>query len=464
MDAHGLNRRSVAGRCDGILHLILPRGFMLANNITCCERQRFFVHTSFATSGRASKTLHVWGRAFQNPSADYGGSPSGPWSGLAISLPMFTTNGKFHPFDVVVLAADTPESGSSWTVRFLYMSLTSAYKNAIRGLKDTVSPADDAADVEVHPLTVLKEALTSPDTSTLHVPQCNPLQMLTGLLQSRARDDYVSHHRALERPGNVRGQQVSAPVRAEMPNGSPSRVKLGFRPPKHTGHPRAWAQARHVFSSSAYYVCVYENEDLDTKWQRLDPQPLPLDWSDPVSHLLEGDVFLGAKQNAFVDSLEKTCRCQNYTIKQFLPVLIDRHNDTVDLIKEHFLEACFVIRNQASERSAWVKAALLRNDLNTYWKDVLGLWEHGPHKLGAVIKRPISEPRDADVDWSWLLSDSDISRTINGQSTVCLIVSHTLTAWLVLPGGFVIKGHYDLSSEDLMFVASRYGHQSASHP
>ncbi|AAT00032.1 JM55 [macacine gammaherpesvirus 11] len=461
MDAHGLNRRSVAGQCDGLFHVILPRGFILANNITCGGRQRFFAHTRFAASERTSKTLYVWGRVFQNTDPGSGDGPSGPWSGLAISLPLFTTNGKFHPFDVVILRAETPGSGSSWTVKFLYMSLIAAYRNAMRGLKDKVSQSTDAAvDGEVHPLTVLKEALVSPDTATRPVSACNPLQMLTGLLQSRVRDDYVTHHRALERPGNVRGQ-VSAPTRTEMPNGSPSRVRLGFRPPKQANYPKTWAQARHVFSSRTYYVCVYDNEELDTKWQRQDPRPLSLDWSDPVAYLLEGDLFLGAKQNAFVDSLEKTCRCQNYTIKQFFPVSINRDNDTVDLIKEHFIEACLVIRNQASERSAWVKAALFRNDSNTYWKDVLGLWEHGPHKLGTAIKRPTSEPCNADIDWSWLLCDADITRSINGQSTVCLVVSPALIAWLVLPGGFVIKGRYDLSSEDLMFVASRYGHPAA---
>nr|WPM02704.1 ORF32 [Human gammaherpesvirus 8] len=454
MDAHAINERYVGPRCHRLAHVVLPRTFLLHHAIPLEPEIIFSTYTRFSRSPGTSRRLVVCGKCvLPGEENQLASSPSG----LALSLPLFSHDGNFHPFDISVLRISCPGSNLSVTVRFLYLSLVVAMgagrHNARSPTVDGVSPPEGTV---AHPLEELQRlARATPDPA----PTRGPLQVLTGLLRAGSDGDRATHHMALEAPGTVRGESLDPPASQKGPARTrhrPPPVRLSFNP-VNADVPATWRDATNVYSGAPYYVCVYERGDR----QEDDWLPIPLSFPEepvppPPSLVFMDDLFINTKQCEFVDTLEAACRTQGYTLRQRVPVAIPRDAEIADAVKSHFLEACLVLRGLASEASAWIRAATSPPlGRHACWMDVLGLWESRPHTLGLELRGV--NCGGTDGDWSEILKQPDVQKTVSGSLVACVIVTPALEAWLVLPGGFAIKGRYRASKEDLVFIRGRYG-------
>lgn len=146
-----------------------------------------------------------------------------------------------------------------------------------------------------------------------------------------------------------------------------------------------------------------------------------------------------------------------------MPISIENKDNISSLIHDHFLEACFTLRQQTSETSAWIKAALSnKGGVPRFWIDIFNLWETGDEILGVGLfedNLPDSHKyfNSPEPPWSALLKNKIILAVATRAATACVLVHSSLQAWLLLPGGFAIKGYYTLSAQDLTYIKYRYG-------
>ncbi|AJG42956.1 viral DNA cleavage/packaging protein [Harp seal herpesvirus] len=472
MDVHITNWRFCTNKCNLLIHVLLPLKFLESNKIHTGENLLFHVQTRYTHTLLPSKYLKVWGEVvdFVIPGADR------CTSGLAISLPIHLDNNIFfNPWDVITLKIVNTKAKTKHFVNFFYITLLQAHFLAIENLKTTVPDHNISEPVQSTPLTTLFKAATAhvseqKDSSPASEQKdSSPLGVLASLLKPKFTAVH-RHHQALEDPGDVRGSgndvQISGlPHNKDSANKYPSKrhVSIRLTVPQAKNLNIACTSTKHIVSQSEFFVCVYKTispEDTSRYKSILDTAALDqIQNLSPVDALLNNDKFLESKQFECVHSLEQACWDANLEIFQKLPVLVERDTFTMEVIKDHFIEACFTLRQCISEQCAWVQAALTKHTKkHGVWVDFIQLWNLGPHNLGVMLPQ-LNAQQDLNTNrelWVQLLTDPRIVSSITKSSRVCVVVLSSLDCYLLLPGGFAIKGSYSLTEEELLVIQERY--------
>ncbi|AGY30714.1 ORF32 [Retroperitoneal fibromatosis-associated herpesvirus] len=450
MDAHALNERYLGPANSRLVHVLLPRTFLAHYSVPQDDTLNYTVYTRFVETGGASRGVRISGRFVLRDSNNACVSRTG----LALSLPLVSHGGNLNAFDIAVLRIGSANAECDVTICFLYLELLSGL--GLERVPTDLGPKADPVASKVRlerPLDELVDLVHRQQISAVRVAG-GPLEVLTGLLKHRGTREQATHHLALEAPGVVRGECRQLPQIAER-RPVPALVALTWRPLEQV-EPEARRAVRHVFSGNTYYVWSYGETSPREHATRTSPVIFPDPTTTDILQLVFADqLFLLEKQDGFVNSLEAACRRQNYTLRQKLPVTIPNDPGSVDAIKECFAEACIVLRCLAAEQAAWVRAVRGTTvSQRPLWLDVLGLWETGHHCLGTMLCDVGGD--ESEPNWPAVIKHPSVKGTICGDLTACVVVSANLHAWLVLPGGVVIKGQYDVSEEDLELVRSRY--------
>lgn len=472
MDVHANNWRYIGKKCDFLVHVIFPSRFLIQHLIHHDDMATFRVHTRF-NAGGVTKYQTVYGRFF---SGDVRGL-NDVSSGLFLSLPLVLKDGTYNPYDVAVVRLKDGQ-GRIRYLKFFYLTLVegltalSTEGNEIENLKhDLAAPtAFDEA-----PLQNLFQAASDNSRTVLNQPSLKTsVEMLCELLTPK-RDAVSKHHQALEEPGDIRGldgkitRSVNMRNVAAKPSNKPLlKFKVNFIPNKEL-QPKT-VRVTNVFSRAFFFICYYGRNIYENNVQLKSVLDVvsaeTLIHLDPISVPKSELEFLDVKQNSFVDTLEYECVKNNNRLSQMLPVFLEKDRSTLHLLTNHFTEACLSLRRIVSENSAWVRAAAsisAKKKNDTVWIDFIALWETGEHNLGVeispVLKSTSSHSQGINLKalWNELLHTNTLLSVVKGTATACVIVDTSLTAWLLLPGGFAIKGYYLLSGEDAEFVIQRYG-------
>lgn len=453
MDAHAENWRFYRDQVDALVHLVLPSTFLRLNHVSIDNTVIYSAQTRFADGIHVSKPIRVHG----NLGSDRGDVSSG----LAISLPLVLTKGTFDPRNVVSLKIYSSSSKNTQFLYFFYQTFLQALGTQEVG---DLNPAPSSA-VEVAPMNPLDKIMDQALNTSSKVAPASAFNFLRDLLKSNT-DTPPRHHQALELPGVVRGksqepQDESVLLEAPMP--PPLKIHLNM--PLERLHPDQKHFVRHLISGHKFIICEYlalPNKVSYGSVAAVDTaQAGQTSSSGSLQVLTTEFTLLSNVQNAFVDTLEEACAHLGFKVTQQVPILIPKSGNYVTLLKDHFYEACFVLRTAVSESSAWVKACLsTHNRQEKIWADFFQLWELGPPQLGVELSMNIKERIDPNINeqrfWASLLDHPNVRTVLEGAAYACVIVHYTLTAWLLLPGGFAIKGYYTVSEDNFYFLAARW--------
>ncbi|ALE14744.1 ORF32 [Felid gammaherpesvirus 1] len=458
MDVHINNWKFCSKTCDLLIHVFLPSKFLSDNNISVdCESLMFYVQTRYTQTLIPSKYVHVWGQKFT-----FNISKKSQIMGLAISLPIcLTSHNQYNPWNITTLKIVNRLTGVKQFVHFFHLTLLQSFMST----RDILIKKLHQNETEVLPQETMNEPLdaifkTVAKKSHLDEP-LSPLKFLSGLLKS---ESVFRHHQALENPGDVRG--LNKPIYVSPKQIPPLRLS-DSRPvyiKKHALNAKdlnmEWSCTTNIISKSKFFVCVYDKiSDITTQYHSmLDNIPLEqLTPMSPINALLNNISFLESKQYQCVDSLERTCLNQNLTILQKLAINFDKSSFTTEALQDHFLEACFIMRQCISEQCAWIEAAIAKqNNKNGIWVDFFQLWGQD-HNLGVYFSSLCDKNISDEEMWVHLLTNNCFTSLVTKCTHACLVVVPTLICYLLLPGGFVIKGSYTLSYNDLLVVNERYG-------
>ncbi|AMA67387.1 DNA packaging tegument protein UL17 [Vespertilionid gammaherpesvirus 1] len=458
MDVHISNWRHCGSKCSFLVHVIFPEEFLYENNIPKTPNLIIHAQTRYNNSLRCTPNLRVWCKFFDTNSCNFGGESLS----LATSIPIVLDCGEmYNPLDIVTLKIQDPATKEKIFIDFFYMSLVTTFKKE----KEVVKIGNEKKQQEAsknEETTQLEEIFRSivPESSRNDKRSCSPLSVLSGLLHTEI-NSVQRHHHALENPGAVRG--TDAPQKKLSKDISQKNEKepilLKYKLLKK--YNITYTPKTHIISKSTFVVCTYIDFpccNVSSCNSVLDLMTLQeMQNINPLGALILNNTFLETKQLECVHSIEHACSDDEMQIYQKLPICIENKKYTRDILNDHFEEACFVLRQTVSESCSWVKACLaLTNKKTGIWVDVLDLWERGKPTLGKQINHT-SYNYDHNTFWITLLDCPEVQTVIKREGCACLVVDTSLSAWLIIPGGFAIKGQYFISEEDLKIIKWRYG-------
>ncbi|AAC95558.1 orf 32 [Ateline gammaherpesvirus 3] len=441
MDVHFDNWRFWSRTDNAIIHLLLPQTFFELHNIPFQPSLIFWTQTRFHNFDLPpTPYVKTWGKQYTS----FPGLSTKACPGIAVSLVVNTIKSMYNPFDMTVLKILHNEN--TFYIKFFHMELFADPE--VPHYSEDIPKEPSFKDID--PI----DAILSTTTHTTNTYQ-NPLGVLTSLLQRRPQS-FPTHHFALEDPGQIRGYKQTSIPSANKARPSVSYVKHQWW--NITTEPVIKC-IQHVLTKKSYFICYYSTMSNMRYTSVLETIPIQeLTHVNPTAILDSEKAFLFKHQHRFVNLLEHVCKSKNYTVKQHIPVLIHGDEDTTSSIKDHFIESCFVLESTVSEASAWVRATFAKylNKPKRFWIDYLRLWEEGTHLLGKFLPE-LEENVCEERMWNILSLNKDFINCLEGQGCTCVLVDSDLNAWLILPGGFVIKGQYNLTQEDILFVGARYG-------
>lgn len=391
--------------------------------------------------------------------------PGFPDRSLATSVVIqIDEDGLFNPFNVLVVRIYDTNCGNCYFIPLLYLSLLQNYP--VNGTCD--QSLDQCNKItEGTPFQQLCQDVKHKGAATMaSLQNKSSLEVLASLLETRPKvklDSTSRHHVALETPGDIRcGLQIKSTMFTETYiNKNPApKIQLLFP------HIMKFTVTKIKCPLTSCTMWVGWNTEtnslqllpLKSIFETMSDDGLAM--VEPLRVIHNEQTFLYSKQEAFLNSLERNLSANNYSIRQKIPITIYDMTD-IDCIKDFFTEICHVILKAASPLCAWVKAAMVSNDYQInhncwYWTDDYPLWDTYPPVLGENLEG-IELDDKMDNMWLKLLNVKAIKKQVTGNLSVSLIVNSKLEGWLVLPGGFVIKGKYELTSEELSYLRLQYG-------
>lgn len=475
MDVHFNNWRYCKHRCDLMVHVVLPEELFDGLDFSEHPQNEFFhvhVQTLRFNEGHPEPYIRTWARRLSYKCAI--GSLT---TGIACSLPIFfEEKNTWHPFNIIVVKLKRPLTSASamqpqseqqhcYYIKFFYQTVVIAYLKACQinteclGERQHNVALDSSLDNPL--LAILKEAPVAQDTS--------PAAALGSLLESCA-----PNHQALESSVNLRGSMAAV----MSPKLLKQAHKVACKPlAKKTINLHQTTQyspgslrlvsTSHCFTGKKIWVCAYE----PLKQQLLSyidtiPQS-QIDKIDPLLLLAAENEFFFNKVNSFVISLLEECKSTSFTLHQKLPISIkiETAHNTLEYFQAYFDEACFTLRSTFNENSGWIKAAVAKAAKQVgFWADVITLWEKSQSKWGVKLllkAPPPSPPSHINVKQLNCLLDtrqgSFFESCCSSNERALVVYSSSLDAWLILPGGFAIKGHFHYTPDELRYLVGRYG-------
>nr|AXY92322.1 BGLF1 [human gammaherpesvirus 4]AXY93533.1 BGLF1 [human gammaherpesvirus 4]QAC38570.1 BGLF1 [human gammaherpesvirus 4]QAM89319.1 BGLF1 [human gammaherpesvirus 4]QAN27073.1 BGLF1 [human gammaherpesvirus 4] len=296
---------------------------------------------------------------------------------------------------------------------------------------------------------------------------CLGLRLRAGAETKAAAETSVSkHHPALENPSNIRGSaggeggggRAGTGGTVGVGSGAPSRVPVSFSKTR-----RAIRESRalvrgiaHIFSPHALYVVTYPELSAQGRLHRM----TAVTHASPATDLAEVSI-LGAPEREFrflisvalriSASFREKLAMQAWTAQQEIPVVIPTSYSRIYKNSDLIREAFFTVQTRVSWESCWVKA--ISNAPKTpdacLWIDSHPLYEEGASAWGKVI--------DSRSPGGLVGAASQLVALGTDGHCVHLATTSDGQAFLVLPGGFVIKGQLALTPEERGYILARHG-------
>ncbi|AAC58078.1 ORF32 [Alcelaphine gammaherpesvirus 1] len=473
MDVHTNNWRYFHHGCDVMAHLVIPED--LIEGLYAEDRPKIFSCTlkviDYQTN-LVSEPVIVWAR-----SIDHRHTVGTLTSGIALSIPLLLTNDTWHPFNIILLRFAETANHNACYVRFFYQTIFSGLIKAGAPPVEEVNHPPVELPPREDPLVNILQGRSGRQFPATE-ESTNDHTASQKLVIGEAASAYLNH-RALERSPSLRGA-----LAGEIFSSSGASNLSGSVPPANRQARRTalvnlvgtkdftkdmlrLLPLTHCLSGKRFWLCMYNPEgykNLVSCLNHLSEDELKK--INPLSIIQQDTSFLTLKMNQFVDSLLEECRAANFRMQQVLGVAIRSDaSNALEYVQEQFYEACFTLRCATNENSGWVKAAVATQSRKQgVWLDVISLWDQGVGSWGVSLKLPNPLP-----GLHTLACIQQLSCQLEGKhkyllESVCakddqiaVLHSHTLNAWLLLPGGFAIKGKFTHSEKDLLHISSRYG-------
>ncbi|AAK95456.1 BGLF1 [Macacine gammaherpesvirus 4] len=293
---------------------------------------------------------------------------------------------------------------------------------------------------------------------------CLGLRLRAGTETKAAAEASVpKHHPALENPSNIRGAGGGSGAGAgtpgaEVSTGARPRVPLTFSKTRRAirGSRALVHGTVHIFSPHSLYVVTYPDLSAQARLHRM----TAVTHTSLTTNLAKVSI-LGAPEREFrflismalriSASLREKLAAQDWTAKQEIPVVIPTSYPSIYKKSTLLREAFFTIETRVSWESCWVKAISGSPGVPSarLWVDSHPLYEDGASAWGKVIDSGtpggLAEAASGLVDLGTDGHCVHLAATSDGQ------------VFLVLPGGFVIKGQLELAPEERGYVLARNG-------
>nr|AXP99097.1 unknown protein [synthetic construct] len=402
MDVFRINKKSVPLQQDELLvDLFLPEHLLAIYGIL---PNRNFVYTSSVCdyqSGHVLPYRRVWGKFMK---AGESGGPVGS-QGLCVSI-IVRVHQNLSCLDMALLKVSNWDEGFFRIIKFSLLNL-------LRMFYITSVP----------PVTRLKKTAfeelcnqVSSDKPPAHAAASFLLSLLPNTVCETTKT-----HCALENPGYIRGSNPPTCQTQPATETLPCKNRRTERQPR-TEY--SWKLLHHVENGAPYYV---EDTHNPIEAQHIHQKLLTVMTGDPPAKaptdifLMDTD-FLHAVQNRFIDSIDLPgVKDGGLNIFQKFSIFIT-YDETTKHLYEIFLDSLITLRSKSSKYPAWLMA-----------------YYHGPSFQGV---------------WLDIVNATATGEVFKGDS-----IYLDLTAWLLLPGGFVIKGTYILGIQEKAFVGRYYGNQ-----
>lgn len=443
MDIHIRNHRLFQLRRSSLSHVIIPKKLLKIYGIDILDDHcQLWTHTRFYQNSMKPSTFEkiLWKKTEDGD--------------LVTSIPVFLNNKIFHPFNMAMIKI-VPSNNKPVFIPFLYITLLFAYNE---NLKDIITSDTDAQKVHNNILIDIYQDMTQGKINSNSIT-ATPISMLHQILKSKHDESTEKHHLALEAVGNIRGFKTK-PQETTINNSKtqPIHIKININPLGN--HNKIVAQ--HIITSESYFICIYDIDfhKFSNVKSILDSMPCTeLHKINPLKLIQDEIFFLQNAQESLIASLEENLKLN--PIHQRLPITIPTSPETHTVLIDHVIEALFTLRQWVSEQAAWIQAVSTNftgtgNQLQ-YWADIYPLWELGNPEFGLNLHMVSGISWSNNTFWTKLLQMSRFENLLKRGRTVWLIVCTDFTAYVVLPGGFVIKGSYKVHEEDLEAIRCRYG-------
>lgn len=293
---------------------------------------------------------------------------------------------------------------------------------------------------------------------------CLGLRLRAGTeTKAMAETSVPKHHPALENPSNIRGASGGDGGRAGVGTsgvgpGAPSRVPVPFSKTRRAiRESKALVQGiAHIFSPHTLYVVTYPGLSAQVRLHRM----TALTHASAAADFAQVSI-LGAPEREFrflislalriSASFREKLALQAWTVQQEIPVVIPTSYPGIYKNSDLLREAFFTIQTRVSWESCWVKAvsnAAKAPDARL-WIDSHPLYEDGASAWGKVI--------DSSPPGGFAGAASQLVALGTDGHCVHLAATSGGQAFLVLPGGFVIKGRLELTPEERGYILARHG-------
>ncbi|AIA62068.1 orf32 [Alcelaphine gammaherpesvirus 2] len=473
MDVHTNNWRYFHHGFDVIAHLVIPED--LAEGLYVEHRPKIFpciLKVIDYQTDSASEPVRVWAR-----SLDYLHGVGRLTRGIALSLPLQVSNNTWHPFNVILLRFPETAEHNACYVRFFYQTIFSGLLKADSPGAQEVAQPVRSLPIREDPIANILQGRSARQLHTTEEME-NDLVGSKKLIVGDSSSAFLNH-RALERSPSLRGALVggmfsgsgdgnlpeSLPTPNQQTHQSPTIHFVGTR--NFTEKSLNLHPLTHCFSGKRFWLCVYGTESYKNLVSCLDTLPEDeLKKIDPLSVIQKDTSFLTLKMNQFVDSLLEKSKSSDFKLHQVLGVAIKSDiSNALEYVLEQFYEACFTLRCVTNENSGWIKAAVANvAQKSGVWLDVISLWDRGVGRWGISLKLTSPLPGLDTLAHVQQLSCHLEEKQHYLLESVCardhqigVLYSCTLDAWLLLPGGFAIKGKFTHSERDLLHLRGRYG-------
>lgn len=457
MDVHSYNSRVLKNSCTILAHVAIPSTLLqplVEGDISELGPGLYVECRTVRTDGTCSRVLNVGNKISSDPS--FTKNKSGYVVLTSVPL-LFVDDKGYNGLDVAILRFKSLQTRRECDVKIFYITLINVLKRTEEERVEGGPP-----DVPVVGPDPLEEMIKSPARDRAKEKKDDsPRAFLKGLLNEVCGAAAVGkHHPALENPGAIRAAATASSASAEGKIQPRARVNRKFSLALHRNERlREVIECKHLLTQISFFMYLYEENVWSSRYMDIF-QFLPssefMDIS-PVVVIESRERFLFRKQKEFVNSLLAGVYERRGEVTQRLPISLQGDVNYMSLL---MVVACQRLIFQEHETYAWTRALLQSNRGQGLWLEVIDLWSTAAETSGREVRflGGAQSVPGADPDWIALIKDEVFRETVRRPDLCSVLVSQgSLDAWLILPGGFVIKGKYTVTEGETLFLRRHYG-------